>query len=258
MGVIWDFIRDLLASKDEQRTRILHARCAWAEWSPARKKRHRRMTEVWGAVVHTTGSGVLRAANEHGTSSVEEALRVYHRTAGPHYVVDYDGTVFQIQYDDLWAAHCGVSRAERKAYLNGTWREAMFKLGRSRGTKLWSDRWGPKKSPQHLYPTKSPNACYVGIEMVTLDGSTGIIRFTADQHKAVALLLCDLARRYKWPKGWSRSARLLGHEDIDAFDRWDRRGGWDPGALREHPRFDWAVVRKEIDRLCPGERLKEV
>ncbi len=212
-----------------------------------KKKRSQTMREVWGVVVHTTGSGVLTRAQERGSTPIKVAVDYYLKTAGPHYVIDYDGTIYQIQGDNLRGAHVGVSRAERKKYLSGEWRGDF----REEALWHWDQKWKPRKSPQHLYPTKSPNQCYVGIEMVPIarkDRLDDGLWFTPAQHRSAAAIACDLARRYGWPDKWWETPRLVAHEDIDAYGRWDRHGGWDPGALRTLHRFDWNLVCVEIER----------
>lgn len=235
-------IVDLIARLRPDRPR------AWshvAEPRQVRRRRVRRMPEVWGACLHTTGRGVVARAAERGTTPLEEALRVYDRTAGPHYVIDRDGVIYQLQADDLRGAHVGISARERHRYLSGEWIADMYDRDLVLTVDAWRARWTGQRSPQHLYPARSPNACYVGIELLPLaadDVGEDGLWFTAAQHEAAVLLLVDLARRYDWPRGWHRTPRLVGHEDLDAYERWDRGGGWDPGALRQRPRWDWERV----------------
>jgi N-acetyl-anhydromuramyl-L-alanine amidase AmpD len=198
----------------------------------------------WGLCVHTSGRGILSRALRDDMDPVDAALKWYRAStrSGVHYVVGWDGCLFQMLDDNKRGAHVGLSRKDRRAYLDGSW---MW--GKSqRALTLWRNKWA-RKSPQHLYPAKSVNDCYIGIEMVPLPalrvGSDGLW-FTPAQHEAVRHLACDLAHRHKWPKGWQFSPRLLGHEDVSSHGRWDNGGGWDPGALRTKPRFDWSAVRR--------------
>ena len=77
------------------------------------------------------------------------------------------------------------------------------------------------------------------------------LRFTRAQHETIARLAWDIAQRHEWPRteSWWRSTRLLGHEDITPLSRCDKNGGWDPGALREKPYFDWNFIYDYIERL---------
>ena len=45
------------------------------------------------------------------------------------------------------------------------------------------------------------------------------------------------------------SPRLVGHEDIEPLERWNKQGGWDPGALRVKPKFVWASIHRRIKIL---------
>ena len=156
-------------------------------------------------------------------------------------MIDYNGNIFQMLDDDRRGAHVGISISERLSYLSGQW--IISKKISFHARMLWKNRWPKHKSPQHLYPTTSPNACYIGVELIPLPerGENGLW-FTDMQHDAVKRLCEDLEGRHCWPDGWMETSRLVGHEDIDAFARWDEGGGWDPGAMRTRPRFDWGKV----------------
>ncbi|GAB4568558.1 MAG: hypothetical protein Tsb0020_22130 [Haliangiales bacterium] len=79
-------------------------------------------------------------------------------------------------------------------------------------------------------------------------------RFTAEQHATVAALAVDVATRngFAGEPEWLRTGRLVGHEDLTPVSRHNRAGGWDPGALRDQPRFGWALVYAEISDLLGG------
>jgi hypothetical protein len=227
----------------------LRTHCLLAAQVPAKKRRLSTM-QPWGLCVHTTGRGVIKRAAERDTTPLLVALGIYSASAGPHYVADVRGTLYQIQPDDRLAAHVGISASERADYLSGRWRTAWGLPAEA--VERWERRWPGYASPQALYPTKSPNACYVGLELLPLEvaavKSDGLW-YTPEQHEAVALLGVDLARRHSWPRGWQNSPRLVGHEDLDAKERWDRGGGWDPGGLRARPRIDWHRIAARIQQL---------
>lgn len=210
---------------------------------PAKRRRFRKI-DPWGLGVHTTGRGILARAHREDMEPIEAALKWYRaiRRSGVHYVTDYDGCIYQMLDDNIRGAHIGLSRRDRQDYLSGRWT-----IGQSaEALAMWRARWPGKKSPQHLYPTRSPNGCYVGVELLPLaaeDVGDDGLWFTPAQHVAVRNLAWDLAHRHRWPEGWQWSARLLGHEDLTPHSRWQLRGGWDPGALRDIPRFGWARVR---------------
>lgn len=222
-------------------------RSAHAEWKPAARTRTKTM-QPWGFLVHTSGRGIVARAQEQGVPAIDLALEWYRNKdrSGVHYVVGNDpgrdGTLYQMVEDNIYGAHVGISASERSAYLNGSW--INHRDITEDAVAQWRRRWPGFKSPQHLYPTESPNACYVGIEMVPLpEARDNGLWFSTAQHEAVRILAHDLAQRHGWPDGWMDTPRLVGHEDVDAFARWDKRGGWDPGAMRASPRFDWGYVK---------------
>ena len=198
----------------------------------------------WGLCVHTSGRGIVARASRRGEAPIDVALAWYRRKSGVHYVIGYDGAIYQMLDDDRRGAHVGISWLERRRYLSGSWKRHVP----PRALREWQRRWPHEKSPQHLYPTKSPNGSYIGVEMIPLAHRriASSFWFTDAQHASVALLYKDWAARHCWGEYHASSPRLLGHEDIDAFARWDKAGGWDPGAMRQLPRFGWHVVRDII------------
>lgn len=191
----------------------------------------------YGLCVHTSGRGIVTRAKKKGVLPVDLALKWYRRKGSVHFLIDYDGTVYQMLDANRQGAHVGISKKERNAYLNGAWANEVP----TNALLLWLQKWPKKKSPQHLYPSKSPNQCYVGVELLPMQGSRGGMWFTDEQCTAVKELYNQLAAMYGWPLNPRKlpNTRLLGHEDIDAFGRWQKSGGWDPGALRKFPRFSW-------------------
>lgn len=212
-----------------------------ATFTPA-KKRRRKMKTVWGVLYHTSGLGIVERAVRSHRKPIEVALEWYRGKSGVHYVIDYDGTIYQMLEDDRRGAHAGVSLTERMTFLTGRWLR-KGKLSK-RAIQLWRARWPGKKSPQHLYPTSSPNSCYIGVEMLPLrTPRANGLWFTEAQHDSARMLALDIGARHALPYGWMNTSRLVGHEDINAFTRWDKNGGWDPGAMRRKPRFSWRKVR---------------
>lgn len=207
----------------------------------------------WGLCLHTTGRGVPTAAKKRGKTPIEVALRIYKNSqnggngypwGGPAYVIDYDGTIYQLAPDDVRTQHVG---AARRTYLSGAW----LKKASPKAVELWRARWQGYASPQHLFPDKYPNTSYVGCELIPCGSGFGTpwrpgLTFTEAQHTATIRLGSDLAERHGWPAGWAATSRLVGHEDVGLVDRCDRGGGWDPGALRDAPRFDFVSVRAQL------------
>lgn len=213
-----------------------------------------RTLPVWGLVVHTSGRSIVERALARGEDVLEHCV-AYYRAApySAHYVGGWDGELVQLTPDDRRVPHVGVSAEERKLYLSAAWTRDQ-RLN-SAAVGRWLEWWyqkGRVRSPQHLFPGTSANGAYVGLELppLRLPNPDGLW-YTRAQHELVARLAADLRRRHGWP-AWPKQlpcARLLGHEDLDAFGRWDRGGGWDPGALRAEPRFDWGLVAEMLRGL---------
>lgn len=210
---------------------------------------------VYGVALHTTGSGVVRAAKKKGIDPIEWAIGYYTDpdSYAPHYVIDFDGTVYQVANEVEKMPHIGLTAERRKQYLSGAWK----KLAPPALVARWQAAWPGYKSPAHLYPGSSPNGAFVGVEMIPITGTTELpmapgLLFTQQQHALAAGLACDIATRNAFPPGWSRSSRLVGHEDVGLLDRMDKGGGWDPGALRERQYFDMVFVRKLCAAIDPA------
>lgn len=219
-----------------------------------------RQENPWyGVLFHTTGSGVLELAKNRSWSTVDAALWTYGQewSSCPHYLNDESGQLWLITSEDLIAPHCGVKGWMRSAMLDGSWIEHVSSVGLER----WRARWPGVKSPQHLFPSLSGNHAYLGVENIPQPDGT----FTDRQYASLAKLVADFDVRHSIGilhsiasttrpvgppidvNGVSRTHRLVGHEDVNPFNtsdggRWDKKGGWDPGALRIEPKFHWEKV----------------
>jgi hypothetical protein len=197
----------------------------------------------FGVLVHTTGHGPAKLARLKGWSIAATVARVYGNTSQTlaHIAILPSGERVRCVADSLVAPHCGVTAAQRAMLLNGTWRAHVS----DEGEALWEKRWPGVKSPQHLFPTTSPNDAYLGIETVQLeanDPATGT-RFTVAQYESTAEQIVIWERAYGWK---AEGRRLVTHEDVQPFTRWDDGGGWDPGVLRAVPRYDWDRLLSQI------------
>lgn len=220
----------------------------------------KRPREPWGLCVHMTGRSIVQRARARGEDALAHAAE-YYRSAehSCHYLVGHDGTILQISDEDRRVPHVGIEGWQRESYLSAGWHAKVKPKARLRWLDHWREHFG-MKSPQHIYPSTSANDDYIGVELLpALSPSSLGLWHTSQQHEAVAALADDMRRRHRWPV-WKRyqdegeaillpQPRLLGHEDIDAFDRWDAEGGWDPGALRPRPRFSWMAVAVELEKL---------
>ena len=220
-----------------------------------RNPKDARIRKPWGHLLHTTGGGVTAFAKKHGQQPIDVALRVYidsqngsngYMWGGPAFVIDHNGTIYQIAPENALTAHAGGGN--RAAYLDGSWTTKVSWLTQ----RAWFQLWPNYKHPYALFPSRSPNVDYVGTEMIPVgDGFGGPpmrpgLRFTLAQHDAAIVLSQDLGIRHAWPAGWAQGSRLLGHEDVDPINRSDAGGGWDPGFMRAHPYFDLRYVREGL------------
>lgn len=207
-------------------------------------KKCRTQTRKWyGVLIHTTGGGIAKLARLKGRT-IEAVTRSVYGNVGmsfAHRVVMPEGWVLRCADDSLIAPHCGVKAWQRAALLDGTWRAHVS----DEGEALWAKRWPGVKSPQHLFPTSSGNDAYLGIETVQIekvDHETGT-RFTAAQYTATARQIVAWERAHGFK---AEGTRLVTHEDVQPFERWDARGGWDPGVLRSPHTYDWARLLNEL------------
>lgn len=221
-----------------------------------------RQGTVFGIAVHTTGSGVVDVSAKKSRDPLEYTVHdVYENPDNycAHYVVGWDGTIWQVMDENLRAQHIGFPANDREAFLDGSWEQHLAGEGKSKVAALWKARWTNFKSPAHLFPGPSPNQVYVGIEMIPLTGgdsqpaplmSNNIARkYTDAQHQSVGRLIADIAARWGLPLGEvcdPGKGRLVAHEDVNPVERSDAGGGWDPGALRDVPRFDWDYLRQQV------------
>ena len=208
----------------------------------------------WGLMLHTTGGGVTSKARKEGKTPLDVALEIYIKSqngsngypwGGPNYVIDLDGSIHQIAPDEAQTEHGGGGN--REAYRSGSWTSRVS----PETVRQWRRQWPGTEHPYKLFPSYSPNTDFIGVEMIPIgDGFGGPpmapgLRFSKKQHDAAIAIGRDLANRFGWPADWA-STRLVGHEDVDPIERYDTKGGWDPGWLREAPYFDFGYVRRSL------------
>jgi hypothetical protein len=213
-----------------------------------RKARARQPGTIAAIVVHNTSRGPANKSREGGyrRSAIEYALDYYlnGKEGFPHYVVDFNGTIYATCDERFVASHAGWIHAGRDKLFRSGWTAPDW----------WSRVWSRQgaATPIDLLPkgARSPNYRTIGIELLLLPDMS----YTPQQYKALARLIVDIQRRnpdLQIPQAPSRA--LLGHEDFAPVTatggRADAHGGWDPGAHRDRPFFDWQWLWSEIQAL---------
>ena len=225
----------------------------------------------WGTCWHTTGEDdginarILARAKFLASVGRDPLLaggeifrEIYaHAEFYPHYLGGWlgAGDLHAIADESKRVPHAGLHETQREQYLSGAWRTSWILYdGSTRPAdadvvERWCDRWPRWRSPQHLFPGSSPNDVYIGAELVpVVAGIPGLepmrpgLKYTRAQHELVAALHLDFVKRARNAIPLDAPNHLVGHEDVNPMDR----PGWDPGALRRAPWFDWAFVRDLI------------
>lgn len=201
-----------------------------------------RNRKPFGLAVHTTGSGIVERAVKRKVDVLwhcaEFYLDIYND--GPTYVAGWDGKIIQVVDEMTVAWHVGLTTQQRDLLESGKWREVVP------AHDLWDREWRSDvvKNPLDICNKVSPNFAYIGIELPPLkDATSDGLYFTEEQHNAVANLATDIFARHAIVP---TRRRICGHEDLNPLDRWDAHGGWDPGARRERPRFNWERVLGQL------------
>lgn len=212
-----------------------------------------RAATIWGVTLHCTGSGVVNRALANGRDPFREAVNYYLRPDTPftpHYVIGFDGQIAQVANEHERCQHVGFPAQDRQSYLTGAWKYLLP----SGYVAAWQKRWPGYISPAHLFPGSSPNEVYCGVELVVWQqGCAGEpmrpgLKYTEKQHRAAAALAEDVARRWNFPRAWSRSGRLVAHEDLNPIERVTAGQGWDPGVARSDPWCDWSFILSLLER----------
>ena len=235
------------------------------KWTRKKKRPLKYRKKTYGLVVHTTGSGITSRALQKNKDVFEMCLDRYLKTGGATYLNGYDGSLVQMA-NDFQMAYGASVKDQLKQH---PWDAGLDPMTSS----AWEDRWEhleDVEGPLDLFPTKYANACYVHVEMPPIraynkeglpknlaDSMRAGIWFTKVQHDNIVKLSIDLADRNSWPDGWWKTGRLVGHEDVSPCTREGKGGGWDPGALRANPRFDWNYVYEEIEAVYAARARSE-
>lgn len=219
---------------------------------------HGEDRDVFGIMVHTTGSGPPKRAwrRQNGyVSGVQSPMAVMTeiyegmKTVGPHFAIDPFGGVVQYRSAKHVAHHCRMRDSERRPLLDGHWRNDRNRIEKYL-VEYWDDKFPnfSTRGPAHLYPSRYPNTDYIGIEMMPcghrLKGKwtnhwgtqpNSRLRHSQESYITLCALIAHLCKKWSIPLNF-RSGRIVGHEDINPYTR----PGWDPGAPNGN--FDWKFV----------------
>lgn len=221
---------------------------------------HLGRRKTYGFLVHSTGDGPPKRAQRNRASPFDEADRYYSAVSrrkkgrGPHALIGPLGRTLVYREPNTLTHHVGLSAAHRRDLLAHDWPGRVARQTPLTGDSVasliasWEDRHPGKRCPGHLYPSKSPNRDYAGIEMTPcgtwVNGRWTWLwgtqpykgaRFSVEQMTALASLLCTWATKEGFQFGWwDTPGRLVGHEDINPITRY----GWDPGAHQGWMKWD--------------------
>lgn len=191
----------------------------------------KRTLPVQSVILHTTGD-----------TDLAKILRFYKAPDGlqPHFVIDVDGVVRRIAWEDRVAYHCKIEPAEARLYRLGyeEWSHWVWRGGQPvhtdeefSGYRQWRAAWPDLQSPLDLVTGEHPNGSSLGIELQQ-PVKPGPDVFTDSQYAALRELLADIRERF----GVTTERRtVLGHYDCSPMRRSTSAGGWDPGV-----KFNWS------------------
>lgn len=223
---------------------------------PALRTPGQRTAEVYGVIIHCTGSGIVSQALTAGADPFTHTVAYYSKPDTAyfaHYVIGYQGEIAQVADENGKASHVGYPQEDRGAFLDGSWASRLP----AAYVAAWRARWGARyASPAHLFPGPSVNNVTVGMELLPWQaGCPGVpdepgLKYTRPQHVAAARLAEDIATRWGFQAGWSRTGRLAGHEDLNPLERTVRGMGWDPGIVRPggQPWINWGLLVSLLER----------
>jgi len=212
----------------------------------------RRQGALGAIVIHNTSRGPADKSAKAGyrRAAVDFALDHYldHTEGFPHYVVDFNGTIYATCDERFQAWHATWKGIGGGSYFRGTWTPRSW----------WTSIWNPLgvRTPLDLLPSGAnlPNERSIGIELMI----TPTLGYTPQQYSALARLVVDIATRQQLTIDRAPSKALLGHEDYAPFPleplmgREGQGGGFDPGAHRDSPFFSWSRLWTEIRSASPS------
>lgn len=200
-------------------------------------------------VDHITGRATWNNAQRNKQDPLQRIDNYFTSDGKPfaHYTIDPWGAIIQVAYERErpWAQ--GLSRAQSLKKPPDFWLEYWNKTpwGFSNVAQLLSclhDTFAFDQA-QSRQPPHSPNDRAIAIEHIQYGNG---FKLTAAQYRMSHMLHIDIAMRHEMASlhdgglpAMRRLLQILGHEDVNPWERGTKAGGWDPGALRKKPRFCW-------------------
>jgi hypothetical protein len=196
-------------------------------------------------VDHITGRATWNNAEKYKQDPLTRLDNYFTKDGKPfaHYCIGPWGRIVQIAYERErpWAQGLSYGQALQPA------------------PSFWKDYWGVQRgllSVVHLMGElhraygddpngnfHSPNDRSIAIEHVQYGNG---FKLTGMQYRMSHMLHLDIAMRHGMDMAgvldWRHRLQVLGHEDVNPWERGTKAGGWDPGALRAKPRFCWRCL----------------
>jgi len=197
---------------------------------------HPRRTNDQGAigriVGHITGLATWRNAErnkQHPLARLRDILFCNPKNEScSTYAIDPWGEIWQYCRESQrpWAQGLNVSSAAAKV-----------------PPRWWLEEWADfgLEHPLGLVGGRDPNINSISIEVVQWGGQYCPTR---TQYLACSRLIADCCERHEL---LCDPLHVIGHEDVNPWARGDAGGGWDPGARRGKPRWDWDFMLGLVD-----------
>lgn len=217
-------------SKETTKRRVIVHITGRSTWNNARKRKQNPLTRL-ARYFCGYKSADSRALNRKGRACATYAI-------GPW------GEVIRLMEDEYrpWSAcypraHASKRKA-RKLEVPRWWAEEWQDIDPNLGLleKQYPDTMSIDHPVDLIGTSRRPNFESLAIECVQW-GNQYLL--TRAQYRSLSDLLLKLCERWGIPHN---RLGVVGHEDLTPWTRGDAGGGWDPGALRATPRFDWQAA----------------
>jgi N-acetyl-anhydromuramyl-L-alanine amidase AmpD len=195
-------------------------------------------------VLHVTGRQTYLNAKKAKQPPLERIEEYFTKDGNPfaHYAIDPWGRRLQIaeESERPWAQGWAKYGGKKKLFKE-------LEEGKRIAPNDWQSHWrvslnfNPFQTfvQTVLGGVDTPNDRSIAIEFIQYGNQ---FKLTEAQYYSGHILMRDIALRHEMPFDFDCDDRqsFFGHEDVDPWGRMDKNGqGWDPGAIRDKPRFCW-------------------